>query len=67
MKGNGHYEGQSKGGILAKACEYIMELKEHQQKIEVLQQQNFTLERENYALKEFIKKNGLEVPKEIGS
>ncbi|KAF5282188.1 hypothetical protein FQR65_LT02885 [Abscondita terminalis] len=79
MKGNGHYEGQSKGGILAKACEYIVELKEQQQKldvcmienkqlcqnVEILQQQNMALERENHALKEFLKRNGLEVPKEF--
>ncbi|KAF5302264.1 hypothetical protein FQA39_LY10303 [Lamprigera yunnana] len=78
MKGNGHYEGQSKGGILAKACEYIVELKEQQQKAElymkeikqlsqnceILKQQNNALERENRALRDFIKGSGLEIPKE---
>lgn len=78
MKGNGHYEGQSKGGILAKACEYIVELQEHQQKaeicmkdnkqlgqsVEILKQQNVALERENRALRDLLKRNGLEPPKE---
>lgn len=81
MKGNGHYEGQSKGGILAKACEYILELKEQQlkvdvcikenkqlcQNVEILKQQNMALEQENRALKEFLKRNGLAIPKELVS
>lgn len=78
MKGNGHYEGQSKGGILAKACEYIIELQEQQQKadicvkenkqlgqsVEILKQQNVALERENRALRDILKRNGLEPPKD---
>lgn len=81
IKGNGHYDGQSKGGILAKACEYILELKEAEQKldtcmkenkvylqsIDVLKQKNLSLERENRALKEMLKRSGIEVPSEIMS
>lgn len=79
MKGNGHYDGQSKGGILAKACEYIMELRECKQNydlyvkenkqlnqnIELLQQKNLSLERENIALREALKRHGVEVKNEI--
>lgn len=81
MKGNGHYEGQSKGGILAKACEYIVELKDDNQKLdlyikenkqlsqnlEILKQQNLALERENRSLREMLKRSGLEIPKEFAS
>jgi len=81
MKGNGHYEGQSKGGILAKACEYITELKDQHQKadmylkenkqlsqnLEILKQQNLALERENRSLREMLKRGGLEIPKEFTS
>lgn len=79
MKGNGHYDGQSKGGILAKACEYILELrdckqnldmyikenKQLNQNIELLQQKNLTLERENLALIETLKRHGIEFKSEI--
>lgn len=82
MKGNGHYDGQSKGGILAKACDYIMELKDIQEKceqclkdnkqlaqnLELIKIKNSILERENKELKELLKKNGiLYVPNEISS
>lgn len=81
MKGNGHYDGQSKGGILAKACEYITELRDCKQKYDVcikenkqlsqhigiLKQKNETLEKENLALKELLKKHGIEVAVEIYS
>ncbi|XP_044730219.1 upstream stimulatory factor 1 [Chrysoperla carnea] len=33
-KGNGTFEGQSKGGILAKACDYIMELRQRNQHLQ---------------------------------
>ncbi|XP_044748762.1 upstream stimulatory factor 1 isoform X2 [Coccinella septempunctata] len=76
IKGNGHYDGQSKGGILAKACDYIIELKDvqlhldsclkenkaHQQSIEILKQKNFSLECENRTLREMLKRNGIEIP-----
>ncbi|KAJ8943642.1 hypothetical protein NQ318_005644 [Aromia moschata] len=80
IKGNGHYDGQSKGGILAKACDYIMELKEVQDKyeagqkenkqlvqnMELIKLKNSVLERENKELRELLKKNGiLYVPNEI--
>ncbi|KAK9731613.1 Helix-loop-helix DNA-binding domain [Popillia japonica] len=64
-KGNGHYEGQSKGGILAKACQYIQELQDCQQNMELcvkekkqltqnyedIKQRNLLLERENKELR----------------
>lgn len=73
MKGNGHYDGQSKGGILAKACEYIMELRDCKQNLDLyvkenkqlsehihlLKQKNFELEKENAALLETLKKHGI--------
>lgn len=82
MKGNGHYDGQSKGGILAKACDYILDLretcekhelsakenKELQQNIEILKARNAALERENKELKAILKKNSiLYVPNDISS
>ncbi|CAH0560810.1 unnamed protein product [Brassicogethes aeneus] len=74
IKGNGHYDGQSKGAILAKACEYITELRENQEKldicmqenkklletIEVLKQRNFALEQENKDCKEMLKRSGID-------
>lgn len=79
MKGNGHYDGQSKGGILAKACEYITELrdckqnldiclkenKQLNQNLELLQQKNLALERENLALQETLKRHGIEFKNDI--
>lgn len=76
MKGNGHYDGQSKGGILAKACEYIMELRDCKQNLDIvskenkqlqehvqhLKQKNLNLEKENAALLEALKKHGIEPP-----
>lgn len=77
MKNNvGHYDGQSKGGILAKACEYILELRDTEQKydqcvkekkqlcqnVDVLKQKNVTLEQENRQLKELLKRNGIDIP-----
>lgn len=82
LKGNGHYDGQSKGGILAKACDYILDLRETcekyentakenrdlQQNIEMLKARNVTLERENKELKAILKKNAiLYVPNDIAS
>ena len=81
MKGNGHYDGQSKGGILAKACEYIVELRESQkvleaqvrdqkqllQNCETLKQTNMTLSRRNSELCEILKRHSIEVPKELSS
>jgi len=75
VKGNGHYDGQSKGGILAKACEYIMELREsHQQleqclkenkrleeNMEQLKEKNNSLETENEALRAVLRQHGIEV------
>lgn len=79
MKGNGHYDGQSKGGILAKACEYIIELRDNEQKcdlymkenkqlsqtVDMLKQKNGALEQENRTLREILKRNGLDVPNSI--
>lgn len=81
MKGNGHYDGQSKGGILAKACEYIMELKDDHAKLdmcekenkklsqclEVMRRENVSLERENRALKDILKRSGIEIPADLVS
>lgn len=78
MKGNGHYDGQSKGSILAKACEYIVELRDNDQKLDLsikenkqlmqtvehLKQRNLLLERENKEYRELLKRNGIELPKE---
>lgn len=79
IKGNGHYDGQSKGGILAKACEYILELRDNNQKLElcmkenkqlsqnleVVKQKNANLERENKALRDLLKRSGIEISNEI--
>ncbi|XP_045480072.1 upstream stimulatory factor 1 isoform X2 [Harmonia axyridis] len=79
IKGNGHYDGQSKGGILAKACDYITELKDvqqhldsclkenkaQQQSIEILKQKTFSLECENRTLREMLKRNGIEIPDNV--
>lgn len=82
LKGNGHYDGQSKGGILAKACDYILDLrdtcdkyenaskenKDLQQNIEMLKSRNAALERENKELRAVLKKNAiLYVPNEVSS
>lgn len=81
IKGNGHYDGQSKGGILAKACEYIIDLRENNQKldgyvkenkqlkqtVEALEQKNSTLEAENRALKEMLKRSGIVIPNDVAS
>lgn len=82
IKGTGHYDGLSKGGILAKACDYIMELREYrdkcetmsksqkelQQTVDLLKSQNDSLEQENKELKAILKKNGiLYVPTDIPS
>ncbi|KAJ8975063.1 hypothetical protein NQ317_005780 [Molorchus minor] len=82
IKGNCYTDGQSKGGILAKACEYIMELKDIQERydtcakenkqlvanLELAKLTNSVLERENKELKELLKKNGiLYVPNELSS
>ncbi|KAL3266245.1 hypothetical protein HHI36_010426 [Cryptolaemus montrouzieri] len=81
VKGNGHYDGQSKGGILAKACDYITELKDVQQKLDtcmkenkvylqsmdILKQKNMSLECENRTLKEMLKRSGVELPDDVVS
>lgn len=81
MKGNGHYDGQSKGSILAKACEYIVELRDNDQKLELalkenkqllqsvehLKQRNAMLDRENKEYKELLKRNGVELAKDKAS
>ncbi|CAG9861459.1 unnamed protein product [Phyllotreta striolata] len=73
IRANGHYDGQSKGGILAKACDYIMDMKDIGEKYQVLCREhdellrNFesrnakavALERENKELKELLKKNNI--------
>ncbi|KAI4463179.1 hypothetical protein MML48_4g00019260 [Holotrichia oblita] len=73
-KGNGHYEGQSKGGILAKACQYIQELQDCQQNMELcvkekkqltqnyedVKQRNLILERENKELRDLLKRHGID-------
>ncbi|XP_050506382.1 upstream stimulatory factor [Diabrotica virgifera virgifera] len=79
-RANGHYDGQSKGGILAKACDYIMDLKTMVEKYENLSRQhnellsalemvnskNSSLERENKELKAILKKNSiLYVPNDL--
>ncbi|KAG5897921.1 hypothetical protein JTB14_014036 [Gonioctena quinquepunctata] len=80
IRANGHFDGQSKGGILAKACDYIMDLRERQAKHEVMAREhketlqnivvmkarNGVLERENRELRAILKKNGiLFVPDDI--
>lgn len=79
IKGNGHYDGQSKGGILAKACEYIVELRDNNQKLEscikenkqlsqnleAVKLKNANLERENRALRDMLKRGGIDIPNEI--
>ncbi|XP_018331257.1 upstream stimulatory factor 2 isoform X2 [Agrilus planipennis] len=79
LKGNGHYDGQSKGGILAKACEYILELKKQNEKtelcikenlqlhqsLEIISKKNEALVRENRALREMLKRSGIETPSEV--
>lgn len=78
-KGSGSFEGQSKGGILAKACEYIMELRQSNAKlgeylkenetlvadVEDLKQQNEELKRDNSILRTLLVQNGVVIPKEL--
>lgn len=81
-KGSGPYDGQSKGGILAKACDYITDLrqtclkhevyakenKDLRQNLEMMKARNAALERENKELKAILKKNAiLYVPNDISS
>ncbi|XP_030765180.1 upstream stimulatory factor 1 [Sitophilus oryzae] len=75
-KGNGQYEGHSKGGILAKAFDYIIELQATERRlntclkdnkkltvsIEQLIQRSCALEEENKQMRELLKEHGLEVP-----
>lgn len=80
IRANGHYDGQSKGGILAKACDYITDLKDINEKydalkrehgdllrkVELVNTRNISLERENKELKAILKKNSiLYVPSEL--
>lgn len=82
LKSSGHYDGQSKGGILAKACDYILDLRETCEKnditvkenkdlrlnVDMLKARNTALERENKELKAILKKNSiLYVPNDISS
>ncbi|KAG8227799.1 hypothetical protein J437_LFUL006213 [Ladona fulva] len=69
-------QGQSKGGILAKACEYIMELRSSNQRLadclkdnerltmdlELLRQQGEELKRENALLRAHLQQNGILPP-----
>lgn len=80
-KGSGTFEGQSKGGILAKACEYIMELRQSNSRlaecvkeneimvseIEELRKQNDKLKRDNNVLKTHLTQNGIDIPKTISN
>lgn len=73
IRANGHYDGQSKGGILAKACDYIMDLKDIAEKydmlsrehtdllhtLEIVNSKNTCLEKENRELKALLKKNSI--------
>nr|CAI5828854.1 unnamed protein product [Callosobruchus analis] len=73
IKGSGHYDGQSKGGILAKACDYITDLKHIHEKYEILlkehkdalerleyeHQKNLELEKDNKLLKSLLKKHSI--------
>lgn len=74
-RSNGQYDGQSKGGILAKACEYITELRDNEsnvdiylkenkrlsESLEIMKQKTVVLDKENKALREVLKRNGIEV------
>lgn len=78
-KGTGTLEGQSKGGILAKACEYILELRQSNNKlteclkdneqlvndIDELKQHNEELNRDNNLLKTLLVQHGVALPKEL--
>ncbi|XP_050302999.1 upstream stimulatory factor 2-like [Anthonomus grandis grandis] len=75
VKGNGQYDGHSKGGVLAKAFEYIIELQATETRlgsclkenkklanaVDQLRNKNFALEAENMELKELLKKHGVDV------
>ncbi|XP_071453364.1 upstream stimulatory factor 2-like isoform X1 [Hetaerina americana] len=75
-QGQVSFEGQSKGGILAKACEYIMELRHSNQRLseclkdnerltmelEILRQQGEELKRENALLRAHLEQNGILPP-----
>ncbi|XP_046383242.1 upstream stimulatory factor 2 isoform X4 [Ischnura elegans] len=72
-------QGQSKGGILAKACEYIMELRNSNQRlgecikenerltmdVEMLRQQGEELRRENILLRAHLEQNGILPPESV--
>lgn len=78
-KGSGSFEGQSKGGILAKACEYIMELRQSNSRLaecvkdnemviselDDLRQQNEKLKRDNSLLKAQLSQHGIDIPKTL--
>ncbi|KAL1509769.1 hypothetical protein ABEB36_004454 [Hypothenemus hampei] len=75
VKGNGQYEGHSKGGILAKAFEYIIELQAAETRlggyikdnkklttaVDQLRAKNFALESENAELRDLLQKHGIDV------
>ncbi|XP_046383240.1 upstream stimulatory factor 1 isoform X2 [Ischnura elegans] len=78
-QGQVSFEGQSKGGILAKACEYIMELRNSNQRlgecikenerltmdVEMLRQQGEELRRENILLRAHLEQNGILPPESV--
>ena len=72
---------QSKGGILAKACEYIVELRSSNQQLaeclkdneqlnmdmEIMRQQNEELKRENALLRAQLSQHGIIPPSELNN
>ncbi|XP_066150626.1 upstream stimulatory factor 2 [Euwallacea fornicatus] len=75
VKGNGQYDGHSKGGILSKAFEYIIELQATETRlgsyikenkklanaVDQLRSKNYALEAQNGELVALLKKHGIEV------
>lgn len=80
-KGTGSFEGQSKGGILAKACEYIVELRQSNNRLaecvkdndtmlnelEELRKQNEKLQIDNDILKTHLSQHGIDIPKSLSN
>lgn len=75
-KGTGSFEGQSKGGILAKACEYIGQLREVNKNLteclreneqvtmnmEAVRSENDLLKKENELLRQHLQVHGISIP-----
>ncbi|XP_019753452.2 upstream stimulatory factor 2 isoform X1 [Dendroctonus ponderosae] len=75
VKGTGQYDGHSKGGVLSKAYEYIIELQTTESRmgiyikenkklsnaVENLRSTNYALEAENAELRELLRSQGIEV------